>query len=330
MAFGVFLRLEKGELKMTYDEFLITMKERIQERLGRSNKVSTEKVLDNDGVISDDLYFSRAESAVKPIRHLNAYYDLYQGEMTFDDIMDEIMEAYEWNENGFEVWTEGMGDLEKIKDSIIYKLVNVDRNKTLIDSVPHIYYQDLAVVFCVYMDTENNTITILIRKEDMKRWGVTEQELFNLADRNTQLILPAEIKGIEVVMKEIAKTNMGESYSDEVISELMQSEEKEQFMYVLSNRKWLYGSACILYKDIMKDFSEHCKSNLIVVFSSIHEVLLLPDNSNTNIEELRKITKMINQIEVPEEDVLSNEIYYYSRKSKTLALAKNGKTGFFS
>lgn len=28
MAFGVFLRLEKGELKMTYDEFLDMIKDR--------------------------------------------------------------------------------------------------------------------------------------------------------------------------------------------------------------------------------------------------------------------------------------------------------------
>ena len=50
-------------------------------------------------------------------------------------------------------------------------------------------------------------------------------------------------------------------------------------MYVLSNHTKLNGSACILYQDLLKNFAEHLRSDLYILPSSIHEVLIIPVNS---------------------------------------------------
>ena len=97
---------------MTYDEFLETIQDRAQERLGTLYKVSVKKVLNNNGVMKDALCLSKTEAVVKPTLYLNAYYDLYQGERTLDDILDEILEVYEWNENRGVVWAEGIRDFQ--------------------------------------------------------------------------------------------------------------------------------------------------------------------------------------------------------------------------
>lgn len=74
---------------MTYDKFLDMIKDKAQERLGKLYKVSIEKLLNNNGVMKDTLCVNRVEEHTTPMVYLNAYYDLYQGEMTLDDIMDE-------------------------------------------------------------------------------------------------------------------------------------------------------------------------------------------------------------------------------------------------
>ena len=313
---------------MTYDEFLNTIKERAQERLGKLYKVSIKKVLKNNGVLKDALCLSKTEAITKPALYLNAYYDLYQGEMTLDDILDEILEVYEWNEKRQDIWTEGFLDFEKIKDRIVFRLINAGRNQALLESVPYICYQDLAIVFCIYQETQENFLTMLIHREHLKRWGIGEHELYDYAKSNTPFLLPAEIKSLEEKMKEIARESMGDSYSEEVMNELLHSEQDNRPIYVLSNWAGVYGAACILYDDVLKDFSERIKSDMIVIFSSIHEVLLIPDQDDIDIEAVKEMVRTINSTEVGEEDFLTDEVYRYSRVDGILTHADIWKTGF--
>lgn len=309
---------------MTYDEFLDMIKDRAQERLGKLYKVSVEKLLDNNGVMKDTLCVNRVEEHTTPMLYLNAYYDLYQGEMSLDNIMDEILEVYEWNEN-----CKGeFKDFESIKDRIIFRLVNSEKNTVLLQSVPHIHVLDLAVVYCIYKEKDGISKTGLIRTEHLTEWNMTEQDLFDLAKINTPLCLTAEIKRMVDVMKEIARNYMGDSYSEDIIDELLQGNGDRKPMYVLSNTKGIYGASCILYKDVLKDFSESQNCDLIVLPSSIHEVILIPDDGTVDMEGVREMVRMVNETEVTEEAFLSNEIYCFSRTEGTLNLVNAGKTGF--
>lgn len=135
---------------MTYDEFLKTIVDRSQERLGKMYHVCIEKVLKNNGEKKDALCMRKEESTVEPVLYLNPYYDLYQEQMTLDDIMDEIMEVYKWNKDRPVGWNHDFADFEGIRNRIIFKLVNAGKNKELLSSAPHILYMDLAIVFYIY------------------------------------------------------------------------------------------------------------------------------------------------------------------------------------
>ena len=54
--------------------------------------------------------------------------------------------------------------------------------------------------------------------------------------------------------------------------------------YVLSNRSGVNGAACLLYEDVLKNFADGVEKNLIILPSSIHEVLLLPDDGDISYE----------------------------------------------
>ena len=94
--------------------------------------------------------------------------------------------------------------------------------------------------------------------------------------------------------------------------------------YVLSNRSGINGAACILYEDVLKNFADGVEKNLIILPSSIHEVLLLPDDGDISYEEMSRLVTHINRSEVPEEDRLSNQVYLYSRETGEVTMASSG------
>ena len=81
-------------------------------------------------------------------------------------------------------------------------------------------------------------------------------------------------------------------------------------LHVLSNRSCMRGAAAIINKDVLKAFAEkHGVKRLIVLPSSIHEVLVLPDNGQFDLEEMNMMVTMVNSEQVLPEDQLIDRAY---------------------
>lgn len=306
---------------MTYNEFLNEIRTRAQERLGKTYHVCIENVMKNNGIMKDALCMNKKGDTIAPVVYLNSYYNLYLENMTLDDILNEIMEVYEWNERRSVGWYGEFKDFKEVKDKIIFKLVNAEKNKELLSNVPFIPYLDLAIVFYIFKETEENALTGIVRTEHLEFWKIEQEKLFEAARENTPLLLPAKISSLNDVIKEIVKDTMGDK---DTIDNLLHIND-EPAIFVLNNVKKVFGSACILYKDVLEDFAEQVGSDLIILPSSIHEVLLIPVNGTEDISGLRNTVTMVNDTQVPSEDILSNDIYYFSRKDGTISFADEGK-----
>ena len=66
------------------------------------------------------------------------------------------------------------------------------------------------------------------------------------------------------------------------------------------------------------------EKDLIILPSSIHEVLLLPDDGDISYAEMSRLVTHINRSEVPKEDRLSNQVYLYSRNTGDITMASAG------
>ena len=108
--------------------------------------------------------------------------------------------------------------------------------------------------------------------------------------------------------------NIEELTSQEILSE------EEDVMYVLSNQIRSYGASAILYQGRLEAIGMYLKSNYYVLPSSVHEVIVIPENEAMGIQSLSAIVQEINQTQVQEEEVLSNHAYYYDRKKKVLSM----------
>ena len=61
--------------------------------------------------------------------------------------------------------------------------------------------------------------------------------------------------------------------------------------------------------------------DLVILPSSIHEVLLIPYEEALSFEELSSMVSHINRSEVPVEDRLSDQVYLYSKSLDQVVFA---------
>lgn len=88
-----------------------------------------------------------------------------------------------------------------------------------------------------------------------------------------------------------------------------------------------------------KNFAEHLRSDLYILPSSIHEVLIIPVNSfatpadpllssanspaDTRQQSYRELSEMVQEVNATQlstEDILSDHVYYYSRESSRITM----------
>lgn len=153
----------------------------------------------------------------------------------------------------------------------------------------------------------------LIHNSHMKPWGVGKEELYRLARKNTRILLTPEIKTMKEIMCDILKGHLEEMEMGEMIDELLDLDSQKSPLYVLSNKKQINGAGCILYDGCLKDFADSQESDIVILPSSTHEVILVPDDGNLDYGELQKTVGQINESEVPKEYVLLDSIYKYDR-----------------
>ena len=94
----------------------------------------------------------------------------------------------------------------------------------------------------------------------------------------------------------------------------MAIEQLTNYMYVVTNRYRNLGAAVMLYPDVWKKAVEKIGGSFYILPSSIHEVILIPENYGIGKIQLEVMVEEINNTEVDEEEILSDSVYYYNAK----------------
>lgn len=298
---------------MVYNTFMTTVKETLQSRLGGDYGVIIQKIPKNNGTMLDGLCISKVSDRVAPTIYLNAYYEHFLDGISFEEILEEILDVYQ-NHTGLPtIHPDQLSHFENLRDKVVYKLIHTDSNVELLKSLPSVPYLDLSIVFYLFLEeSEYGHMTALIHKSHMVSWDITTEELYQLASENTPRLLPADLKNMVDVMKEIAMEQLGDHYREEFLHELL-IKEGQSPLFVLTNRSGLNGACALLYENELKNFADLLEQELVILPSSIHEVLLIPYDDDLCFDELSEMVSHINHTEVPIEDQLSNQVYLYSR-----------------
>lgn len=297
---------------MSYEEFEKEIVENIEGRLSEEQNAVVKPVFKNNGLVLHGLVISNSRCNISPTIYLDYYYERLKNGYEIDELADMIMKQYDKFalDDDFDITI--FTDFEKCKSNISYKLINYEKNIELLRDIPHIVYLDLAIVFyCLLDDGRLETSSILIKNIHMEHWGIDVNELFDIASKNTPKLLESEIKNLSEIIRGIVQAKGAEM-------DFPVEYEDESPMYVLTNKLKLYGACCILYKHLLEEFADSVNTDLYIIPSSVHEVLLIPKRKEYDAEYLSELCKEVNATELSPEEVLSDHIYYYSRKDNAI------------
>ena len=295
---------------MKFQEFTKAVMERLQENLGDSYKVEIQQVRKNNDVLLFGLTIHSKETNIIPTIYLEAFYELYKNDMPMEKIITKIFNTYKESLPKENIDMNFFKDFEKVKDRIVYRLIHGERNRELLKDIPHIPFWDLAICFSyAFHSDELGDGMILIHNDHVESWNINHSRLMQLAEANTPKLFPATFYGINEVLKQM--------HVDIDLSECV-----EEQLYVLTNRKKIYGASTILYPGVLQFVAEQLKSDFYILPSSIHEVLILRKERFQEMQQegkyLHKIIRDINYVELAAEEVLSDYPYFYDRTEHKL------------
>lgn len=301
---------------MTYEEFKSSVVERVKEVV-RAEAVEIYSLTKNNNVEVDGLVIREKEINITPTIYLNSYYESFKNGTEFEEIVESIISCYEAGKLNENFDLSFIGDFSQARDNIIFRLVNKKMNEDLLGDVPHIEYMDLAIVFYYYIESMsglNGQASIMIHTRQLNCWGVSIDELMEAAVLNTPRILKISIDSI---LNELAHMN-----NMEVSQEDLEGFDMGQYMYIVSNEKKLNGASAILYKDSLQSIARRLNSDFYIIPSSVHEVIAIPYNDFTKKQEsfLKETIAFVNNTEVSTQDVLSNNLYFFSREDNELKI----------
>lgn len=281
--------------------------------MGNGYEVKVQKVTKNNGIILDGLSIHKWTANMAPTIYLNTYYEQLGENMTLAEITADVVSIYHKNPCILNYTADAFVVFDNIKDKVVFKLIQAESNKELLMDIPYVEFLDLAIVFYLLLDENNmGQMTALVHNSHLEVWNISKEELYQLAQVNTPNLLPAKIKTMNEVMREMWKEEFDGQLDLDIIGALFHDTPDKSPLYVLTNKNSTSGAGCILYEGCLAEFAQKLNSDILILPSSLHEVLLTLDAEDVDYEDLEAMVRHINIEEVPDEDVLSDRIYRYS------------------
>ena len=306
---------------MEYSEFISEILQTVSEKMGQDYQVTSKRVLRYNSVVLYSLVIEGDGHHITPSIYLESFYQKFLTGRSIPSIADEIIKTYRHYVSEGEKNISVCLEPEVIRENIIYRLINYEKNSELLEDTCHVRVNDLAVVFfyCV-SDNSEGISSIRMTKSLCERFGIREEELLQLARTNTEKRFPAVIRPIAEILTEMLDKRTGDDgkHREDIDALRAALRTGEPAMYVLSNDKGLNGATCLLYDGIMEKCREKLGDSFYILPSSIHEVILVPDTDNVSEEGFEDMIRTVNATEVSAEDFLSDTLYRYPEDSFTI------------
>lgn len=288
---------------MTKTKFYESVAESVSEVLGSEVIVEIQEVT-KVNLSLDGLTIRKRNESIAPTIYLNQYFNQFNDGRTMDDIVKDIIRVYENNqpENIMDVFkTEDFYDFDKMKEKIVLKVINTERNLDLLEQVPHLDMEGLglSVVFYVSIMTGEQSAGILIKNEHLRLWEKKVSDLISLAEINTNRMHAFTIKSINEVLSGMF------GFEEDLITD-------GPAFYVLTDENMTFGASQLYLKDKIREFAKQQDCDVYILPSSIHELLLLrADFPNLEPSYLKEMVYEVNTTQVSEEEFLFDGAYKF-------------------
>ncbi len=295
---------------MNIKEFAERMKSSISNVLQK--EVTMIEQLKINGIYSYGIRISEPNSHIGITISLEPFFEAFLDTDNWTRTVDYVLDFYKKQALPESLDAEWFHDFHQVRSGLYYILVNYEANEELLHKVPHTKFLDLAKIYYVQCSLgESNTGNILVRNEHLKDWGISIYELDKAAEENTPRLYPASIT---CLTDEAGLGNLLD-----VPFELPQ--EPLIPMFALSNTQSDHGATAVCYQKILEDFSQKVQDDLILLPSSLHEMILIPLHKNDDIPSHKEAVYDTNRYILEPSQFLSDNVYLFRRQDKQIAIA---------
>lgn len=291
----------KGEKQMNKEAMKQLIQEALTKKLGGSFHVITQKVLKTN-VKLDGLVILQEGQTITPTIYLEPFYKDLENGTPLDDVVNLILRIYsETNIHPEHFDLTQISDLGYVKDRLYVQLINRHSNEELLQNVPHaLFLDDFAIVIrCTIEMLAEGSASFLVHKGHLDMWQTDRETLLSHALQNTREMFGVELESMR-------------DFLQKSCPELAVADCPDNSIWIMTNNRKLTGAAAVLFDDVLKSFAkEH--GSFYVIFSSVHEVLLLPTPDDSDIDVITRMNQEVNETQVDADEVLGTKAYFYHK-----------------
>jgi hypothetical protein len=251
-------------------------------------------------------------SFCSPTFYMERMYEQYKNCGSFEQVMSD---QAVYLEESLKMLPEDVMkyDFESMKSRIIFQVVNTEHNREMIAQCPHRNIMDLTVVYRVVLSVDEDGVSGYLITNDIARLeNKTEEELYELAMKNTKKIFPFKSERIEQTMSRLMKKWGASDESIETSFKDTDKIPKKERVYVISNKYEFFGANALLYKDVIGKVVKSIGTDCYVLPSSVHDLVVLSTDVFSETDKLADLVRETNNEHVRVSDRLSDSIYLYS------------------
>ena len=246
--------------------------------------------------------------------HVKELFEEFSKGTSFDSIVDSSVEDIkQMQKQSLYKEAKKIWDYETAKDSLFIRLLNYDDNSEELKDAIYKRIGDIAQVLCMKVsERDGNVMSTKILKSVLEKWQansdlLSEDYIFEEALKNTERMSPPRIYRWEQMIFD------PEYEGEEFMSPGTESAISKDFIgNCLSIPEKTNGAVAIFYPGVAERFANVLNSDLYLVFTSIHEVMVHRTNG-VNAGDLSTILQDTLKEVTPKRDSLTKKIYKYEK-----------------
>lgn len=298
--------------EMEYIQFLTEVQERVEAHFCGKVKGEVCTSTKNNGVTVTGLMLKGEQERVAPNFYLDhQFVEWMRGMCTLEEVAEKLCQAYQEEiKRNSHLISQIQFNWEEFRHGVFFRLVNADKNKELLESIPHQNLLDLALIYYYTVPISAEVIgTLVITREHLTLLGIEEDALHHAARSNAQRYQPVKIRCMEELLYDLGR---------KIGVEVSEAKTCRPFLYVLTNTKGNFGASALLFEEELEHFANRIENDFYILPSSVHEVILVPSDPEFSVEYFQSMVREINATQVDATEVLSDNIYYYDRQRKEI------------
>jgi len=292
--------------QLSREAFYGSLREELLVRCPVGMEISFQTITKNNDVRLHGCLLRRNESHIAPTLYMENFYDLYKDGMSVGETADAMLKICVNSLDDVREFEFAPEDWESVRKMIGMKVLGYERNPELLQRVPYIRYEDLAVVFIFVLKEAGITGGVAVITSELSGlWGISAEELFAQARQSAPVLLEPVVSNIRNMIGDCP----------EEVEEIIDDPENAVDMYILTNKSQTYGASALFYPGLLEKITDYLGGGFYILPSSVHEVILIPEAAGEP-DALRRMVQEVNRCEVPEDMILSDNVYYYDPEEK--------------